>query len=104
MAEPSKQKIRGRIVSAETRRKLADFQRGHRSTPRQREALRLGQKTPKNLKGERNPNVVLMKEQVIEIRQLLDRGNLSQETIAKKYGVKQVTISAIKRRRTWAHI
>ena len=53
--------------------------------------------------GEKNRKAKLRDGDVIEIRKLLKDGVL-QEDLATRYGVKQVTISKIKLRRTWSHL
>lgn len=53
-----------------------------------------------SLEGIRNPMVRLTEEQVIEIL----KDNRPQVEIAKRYGVKQAHISAIKLGKTWKHL
>lgn len=55
-------------------------------------------------KGIDNGNAKLTEIQVIEIRAHLDRGDMYQKDIAKKYNVDPTTITNIKLRRQWRHI
>lgn len=52
------------------------------------------------LRGEQMPSSVLTEADVRAIRAL--RGAVSQATLAKRYGVHQVTISEVQTRKTWA--
>lgn len=54
-------------------------------------------------KGEENPSVKLAYPQVLEIRDLYDRG-LSQQEIADMFSVNQTTVSRITRRVIWSHL
>lgn len=60
-------------------------------------------KHPERLRGEANPAAVLDAERVLEIRRRYAAGEL-QVPLAAEYGVKQVTISAIVRRKTWTNL
>lgn len=51
----------------------------------------------------KNPNRILTKDQVIEIKKLLSSGH-SQTSIAKTFGVSQCTIWNIKESKTWKTI
>ena len=51
--------------------------------------------------GEANGSAKLTEWQVRQIREELKRGMMTQTAIAKKYGVRQTAISAIKRGETW---
>lgn len=55
-------------------------------------------------KGEQSPASKLTEEQVIEIRGLIEKGVLGQRTIAKRFGICQMTVSLIGRRKIWSHI
>ena len=55
-------------------------------------------------KGENNSFALLTEFQVKEIKQLLEEGGLSQEKIAARFGVSQLTISCIKTGRRWSHM
>lgn len=59
--------------------------------------------TWKCLRGERVGGVKLTADKVREIRRLQKQG-LTQRDLSKMYGVSQVAIGFIVRRRTWAHI
>ena len=56
------------------------------------------------LRGERIGNSKLTAQQVIEIRFLYAQGNMTQETLAQRFGVTFSNISCIVRRATWSHI
>ncbi len=55
-----------------------------------------------DFRGEKGPAAKLTEEQVLEIRRLYPK--LSQSQLAQKFGVCQMTISWIVRRKRWAHI
>jgi len=55
--------------------------------------------TSEKMSGENGPNVKLINQQVIEIRE----SNLSQIKLAKLYKVHPATISLIKNNKTWKH-
>lgn len=57
----------------------------------------------RSLYGERNARAVLTEKSVRQIRALLDAG-LSQDFIAKTFGIQQMQVSRIKRRLHWKHI
>ena len=59
-----------------------------------------GQLTSANTKGERNPKAKLNADQVIAIRS----DNRSNRQIADAYGVTDVLIGMIKRRKVWKHV
>jgi DNA-binding transcriptional regulator YiaG len=50
-------------------------------------------------KGERNGSSRLSEDQVREIRSL--RGRVSQRKIAQTFGIAQMTVSDIQRRKSW---
>ena len=54
------------------------------------------------LRGEVHPSSKLTENEVREIRSLL--GTLSHTKLAKRFGVFHTTISAIAKRRSWAHV
>jgi len=54
--------------------------------------------------GELHPMTPLTEVDVIRIRSTYAVGDVSQQEIATQYDVSQVAISAIVRRKTWAHI
>lgn len=62
-------------------------------------------KTHRNLHqlGEENPRAILTKTMVRKIRELYGEGLLQRE-LAKKFGITQVNVSCIVRRKTWKHI
>lgn len=53
------------------------------------------------LRGEDRWNSKLTRQQVLEIKQLLANGKLTQQEIADKYGVTRSCVSKIKRGLTW---
>jgi len=55
-------------------------------------------------KGENNTQSILLEQDVIEIRRLLDEGILTQIEIAKKFDVSPATVSLIKLRKIWKYI
>lgn len=57
----------------------------------------------RNVKGERNPIARLTDAQVREIRTRAASGE-NQSQIGADYGIKNMTVSAIHRRRNWKHI
>lgn len=57
----------------------------------------------RHLYGERNNQSILTDDAVRKIKQLLNDG-LSQEKIARMFGVQQMQISRIKRGLRWSHI
>ena len=57
----------------------------------------------RNVKGERNPIAKLTESQVREIRQRAAAGE-NQSQIGADYGVTNLTVNAIHRRRNWKHI
>ena len=55
-------------------------------------------------RGEANGTAKLTDKQVLKIRKLYASRNYSQEELAEKFHVQQMTISKIIRRVTWTHI
>lgn len=55
-------------------------------------------------KGEKAGRAKLTDEQVLEIRRLYARGDVSQTVLAKQFGVAQTMIGFIVRRVSWTHI
>lgn len=60
-------------------------------------------KKRKNHKGESHPGCKLNKDKILEIKKLLQEG-LSQSKIAKKFSIKQTTVSSIKLGKIWKEI
>ncbi len=58
----------------------------------------------KGLPGTRNPMVKLTEPIVLAIRAACADGGQSQQQIAKRFGVSQMTISLIAQRKTWTHL
>ncbi len=74
-------------------------------TKKQLDALAAGRlKDRKGSPGESNPNSKVTTEQVVEIRRLYDTGDFSQQQLADRFGLTQIGVSAIIRRKTWKHI
>lgn len=69
------------------------------NTQNQKEAYARRLRTPH--RGSSHKNSKLTDEQVREIRRLYDSGQMLQIPLSEKYGVSQVTISLIVRRRTY---
>lgn len=59
--------------------------------------------TTQDQTGEKNPVSKLTKEDVLEIRKLLNRG-IYQRTIAAKFGISRTCVSAIRTGRNWSHV
>ncbi len=57
-----------------------------------------------NTQGKNNGFAKLTEIQVIQIRQLLADGKLTQKTIASQFGVSRSTVRDIKLARRWSHI
>lgn len=55
-------------------------------------------------KGATNPQAKISEKDVFEIRALAKAGGFTQNEIAKKFGVTQSLVSAIVRRKRWAHL
>lgn len=53
--------------------------------------------------GERNPRAKLTAKEVVKIRALCGRGS-RQRDVARKFGVSNMTVSYIVRRKLWAHV
>jgi group I intron endonuclease len=102
--EAGKARIRGRKLSDEHRAKISAARKGKPANEGQRKGLEAGRHAPKNLIGERNGHHILTAAQVQEIRRLYKPGVISQVAIAARFGVKQVTVSAIVRRHSWKHL
>lgn len=58
----------------------------------------------RHARGERQGSAVLTEQAVHAIRQEYAAGDVSQDEMARRWGVEQVTISAVVRRETWAHV
>jgi hypothetical protein len=54
--------------------------------------------------GERNPRAKLTTEDVLELRRLYRLGGITQQELADRFGVKQITVSNIVLRRTWKRL
>lgn len=55
-------------------------------------------------KGEANGNAILNATTVVEIRQAYAAGTVSQDALAKRYGVAQSVISGVVHRKAWTHV
>lgn len=108
MADSTKIKLR-RPKTPEHRAKLSAARKG-KPNPKARETVKYAQQARWTLasrlkqQGEGNPNVRLSAAQVQEIRRKYRAGHVSQYDLAKEYNVKQVTVSAIVRRRIWSNL
>jgi len=61
-------------------------------------------KQSEKMKGVNNPNSKLTVNDVIKVRVLLEKENMTQKEIAKIFGVNYMVISRIKNRRNWVHV
>lgn len=110
ISEITKAKLRGRAVSAETRRKLAISRAGVEPSQKALQSLELGRLPKTNehkikwCRGENNANDKLTEEEVVKIRKLYATGRYTQEVLGDMFNVTQMNISAITRRKTWNHI
>jgi hypothetical protein len=59
---------------------------------------------PPHVPGIKNGRALVTEHQVREIRSLYATGELSQEALGKRYGMKQTTVSQIILRKSWSHI
>lgn len=59
---------------------------------------------PPHVPGEKNGRAILTEKQVGEIRSLYATGEVSQQTLANRFGVDQTMISSIVRRKSWSHV
>lgn len=64
----------------------------------------LGVMGKKEQRGEKNTSAKLTPEDVLVIRMLWDKREVSQSEMAKRYGVSQVTINEVCLRKTWKHL
>lgn len=132
MSEATKAKLRGRKVSDETRRllsqvkrspewnkKLSESAKGRIPNENQLRGLALGRHRPKSedeklrFRGQDNPRALLTEDEVREIRRLYasntstDRWapkEYTQDSLARMFNVRQITISTIVTRKAWKHI
>jgi DNA-binding CsgD family transcriptional regulator len=70
----------------------------------QKDNLQDMKRKDRHLRGERNSSAVLTPSEVRSIRLLCSAGDLSQQRIAKMFGIQQMQVSRIHRRERWAHI
>jgi hypothetical protein len=54
--------------------------------------------------GSKNPLAKLTEAQAVQIREEYTDGNISQKSLANKYGVSACVIGSLLRRRTWKHV
>lgn len=54
--------------------------------------------------GEKNGSVKLTDKEVIEIRYLYSKGNISQVELAKRFSINRENVSLIVNRKSWKHI
>jgi hypothetical protein len=67
-------------------------------------AFRVLNREPICMIGMLNGNSKLTEKQVLEIRRLYAKGNITQATLARQYNVTQGLIGHIVKRRSWTHI
>lgn len=58
----------------------------------------------KGMKGEKHPQCKLTKEQVVQIRNMYKPGKVSQEAVAKLFGVDRKVVSDIYLGKSWSHL
>ena len=121
--EKIRQKLKGRKLSVETRKKMSISKTGHSFWGKRN--YKMSEEAKNNIRnginnkrytedyakklsvtklGTANPQSKLTIDQVLEIRKLYDTGNWTHQAIADKFKVKRTTISDIINRRTWNHI
>ena len=94
-----------RSNNQEWKNHLAESQRGHKSNPNQLKALQKSWfAASKPMNGESNGRAILTEDQVREIRYIYSTKKISQSKLGEQFGVSQITISAIVRRKLWAHV
>lgn len=105
MAASSRKKMRHRVFSPEHRANISKAMQG-RKNPDARRTIKFAQmaRWKADFTGEKNGRALLNAEQVQAIRRRYKEGGISQDALAKEYGVKQITISAIVRRKLWKHL
>lgn len=106
--ERSKEYMRNRVVSEETRSKLSQSASRREVTPGQLEALDRGRrKRGRNFKGEKNARHLLTENQVLEIRRRWDyrfRNPVTQVQLAAEYQISPSAVSHIVNRISWRHL
>ena len=55
-------------------------------------------------KGQKNPMAKLRDFDILNIRATYGNGRISQQTIAKQYGVSQTLVGLIVRKKIWTHV
>ena len=109
-SEATRAKLRQIVKTPEWRARLGEARRGKPAHPDLLAGAKRARERPWSLErrqrqqGEGNPHVLLSEEQVRAVRRRYAAGGVSQQRLAEEYAVKQVTISAIVRRRTWRHL
>jgi len=76
----------------------------YRKHPSKETKRKQSEKAKGKYEGENNPSSILTIKDVIQIRKHLKEGILTQKEIGKIFGVSHITISDIKRGRTWSHL
>ena len=105
----------GHKHTEETRQKMSEAHRLRYRDPEERQktseaSKRMWQnpehrrKMSKIQRGEGNGNARLSESDVIEIKALLQEGDLSHREIAARFGVARSSISSINRGRVWKHV
>lgn len=94
--------MRGCIITPEHRRKIGVANsralRGVKHSP-ERNARKAERQ-----RGSKNSSAKLNEQQVVEIKQLLQRAEITQGNIAKMFGVSLSTIKCIRNGKLWSHI
>jgi group I intron endonuclease len=103
IAEETKEKLRKYIRTSDTRKRMSQSAKGKISTIKQLEALTKGRiiRNKLHYRGENNANAKLTNKEILEIKCLYQTNEYSEEELGRKFGVKQVTISAIITGKNW---
>lgn len=89
------EKMRGKIVSEQTRHKIAEARKGTHHSEETKAKYR------EQRKGSKNANSKLTKEQVFEIYEKMNSG-VNYKEVCKEYGIGQCWAYKIKRKEHWA--
>lgn len=58
----------------------------------------------KSFRGEKNPQSILIIQDIVQIKLLLKEGKLTQANIGEIFGIAHQTVSKIKNKKLWSHI
>lgn len=103
-SEEAKENMRqaqlGRTHPEEVKKKISEAQKGKELSKETKRKM----KESADHKGEKNSKSKLNKGQVKEIRRRYEKGDITQEELAKEYPVSRSGINAILNRHSWNHI